>query len=137
MMGPLANDSQRNPESRTRNSGYILLEVLIAGVILGIALLALSVAVGRCVHGLSVADGYRGASQVLDDRMNLFDTGTRFQPGSLTGTSEINGRKYEWKHDVVPTDDPKLFKEIITVRWKQADGIREEIWESYRWSDKI
>ena len=116
-------------------SGFILLEVLIAGVILGVALIALSIAVARCVHGLSVSDAYRSASQVLDERLNIFDTGTQFQAGTWDGKTEINGRTFIWKHEVIATDHPKLFKEVIAVRWKQADGVREETWESYRWSD--
>jgi type II secretion system protein I len=116
-------------------NGFILLEVLIASVILGIALIALNIAVARCVHGMSVSDSYRSASQVLDERLNVFDTGTQFRPGIWDGKTEVNGRSFEWKHEVIATDHPKLFREVISVRWKQADGVREEKWESYRWSD--
>ena len=109
------------------------MEVLLAGAILGIALVVLGVAVARCVHGLSVTENYRTASRVLDERLAFFDQGNELRQGTSDGTVERDGRRFDWKHEVAPTDDPRFFKERVQVSWKQSDGEREETREAYRW----
>ena len=117
-------------------NGFLLIEVLLAGTILGIVLIVLSVAVARCVHGLSVTGNYRTASQVLDERLAFFDQGNELRQGTWDGTVERDGRRFAWKHELTPTDDPRFFKERVEVNWKQSDGEREEIREAYRWVDR-
>ena len=112
-----------------------MIEVLLAGAILGIALIVLSVAAARCVHGLSVSENYRTASQVLDERLAFFDAGNELKQGVWDGVVERDGRKFDWKHEIIPTEDPHFFKERIQVSWKQSDGTRDETWEAYRWKN--
>ncbi len=134
---PLPPAAKKSLRRRTAvRSGFLLIEVLVAGAILGIVLIVLSVAVARCVHGLSVAENYRTASQVLDERLAFFDQGNEVRQGVWDGTVERDGRQFAWKHELTPTDDPRFFKERIEVSWKQADGIREETREAYRWKSE-
>jgi type II secretion system protein I len=115
---------------------FLLIEVLLAGAILGIALIVLGIAVARCVHGLSVTGNYRMASQVLDERLAFFDRGNDLRQGTWDGAVERDGRTFVWKHEITPTDDPRFFKERVQVSWKQSDGKREESREAYRWKSE-
>jgi len=128
---PFSGEKSSGPKGS--RSGFLLIEVLLAGAILGIVLIVLSVAAARCVHGLSVSDNYRTAAQVLDEQLAFFDTGNELRQGEWNGTEEFDGRKFDWKHEVMPTDNPRFFKERIEVSWKQSDGKRDEVWEAYRW----
>jgi hypothetical protein len=49
---------------------------------------------------------------------------------------ERDGRNFAWKHEIIPTEDPRFFKERVAVSWRQADGEREEAREAYRWKDQ-
>lgn len=129
-------DSQKSSVRKGSRSGFLLIEVLLAGAILGIALIVMSIAVARCVHGLSVSSNYRAASQVLGERLAYFDTEHDLRQGVWDGDVERDGRTFTWRHEIIPTDDPRFFKEKIQVSWNQSDGKRDETWEAYRWKDE-
>lgn len=130
---PFSGEKSSGPKGA--QDGFLLIEVLLAGAILGIVLIVLSVAAARCVHGLSVTGSYRTAAQILKGRLAYFDAGNELKQGVWDGTEERDGRKFAWRHEISPTDDPHFFKEKIQVSWKQSDGERDETWEAYRWKN--
>ena len=112
------------------------MEVLVAGAILGIVLIGMNVAVARCIHALSVSEGYDAAHEIMTEQLTTFGIeNATLRQGFREGSVERNGRRFDWRHELLPTDHPRLYKEIIRVGWKQADGPREEVWESYRWNE--
>ncbi|MBV9463201.1 MAG: hypothetical protein JO317_03135 [Verrucomicrobiae bacterium] len=118
----------------SRRGGFILMEILLAGVILGLALVAMNIAVARCVHALNVSENYTKAARILRQRSLFFDTGNETaRVGFWEGTEEVEGRPFHWRQELTGTDDPHLLRESIRVEWKQADGKRDETWEGYRW----
>src|SRR6185503_15536058 len=97
------------PRSSGHEMGFILMEVLMAGAILGIALIGMNVAVARCIHALNVTANYDAAHEIMTDQLNSFGIeNTTFRQGVWEGSVERNGRRFDWKHELLPTDHPKL-----------------------------
>lgn len=106
-----------------------LLELMLATAILGIALVALGVAVARGVKGLTLADRVDGASEVAHWRWQQWRLQRRASTdeariGSENGERMFGGRLYSWQNEVAATDDPDRMEWRLVVRWK--DGGRED-----------
>ncbi len=119
------------PASKLRPSriqGIALLELMLATAILGIALISLGMAVGRCVKGLVGAECLQAALDVAEQtlterRLAMFAEG-EVKVGSHEGECERENRHFSWRQQIETTETPDLFKSTLTLRWKE--GAREQ-----------
>ncbi len=118
----------RNGGFRVSKRGIALLEIMLATAILGIALVSLGIAVGRCVRGLTGSESLHAALDVAEQalverRLAAFAEG-EVKPGSYEGERVVGSRHFSWRQQIEGTEDPDLFRSTLTVRWKE--GAREE-----------
>jgi type II secretion system protein I len=131
--------------SRERRSGFTLLEVLVATVILGVAITALLAGLSQSVKNANRLADYDRAVMLARTKMNdlLLDANLPFD-GSVNGTFEpeqSEGVASGWKAALRPYDAPPnagpgaiVLQEIsLEVWWQPATGGRRSVHlESYR-----
>ncbi len=104
-----------------------LLELMFATAILGIALITLGIAMGRCVRGLSDSDHVNGAVRVADNRLAEWRAAASGPDGIHTGVFEgrqADGpQQFTWRHEIETTQDAGIFKSTLTVQWDHQERI--------------
>ncbi len=114
---------------RSKVKGIALLELMLATAILGIALVALGIAVSRCVRGLSAAARVQIALDLAKSRFSEWKTSVleedEIQPGVYDGAQEINHRRFEWRQEIESTDDPDLLKMTLIIHWREG-GLEQQ-----------
>lgn len=102
---------------------------MLATLIFGMALVTLGVGVGRCLRGLSAADTLQAAMDLAEHRLTAWkiesSLETEIKPGTGEGTGVMHGREFEWRQEIVETDDPKALKSILTIFWSQGGQEQE------------
>ena len=114
--------------------GIALLELMLATAIFGMALVTLGIAVGRCLRGLSAADTLQAAMDLAQHRLTAWkiesSLETEIKPGTEEGSGIMHGREFEWRQEIVETDDLKVLKSILTIAWNQGGQEQERTFVS-------
>ncbi len=113
----------KSPTTRWQR-GFTLLELMLATVILATALIALSLAVSRCIRGFSAVKNLQIALNIVETKLvdwrlenvKLDEVKTGLEEGDVT----VGGRSYHWRNEVQSTDDPKILKYEFTIRWNEG-----------------
>lgn len=114
----------------TRNGtrGFTLLEVLVALMILGFAVVTAIQLFAGGLRLLRVSGRHQEAALIADQKLREIEV---VEPGKTTGTE----RDYEWELNVTPTEVPselivtgprplRLYRLEVSVRWEGAGGIQ-------------
>ena len=121
----------RWPADDSRQSGFTLIEVLVALAIAGVALAAIVGVFSSSVAGQTAADGAAAALAVAEDHMADAEATAILRPGDSTG---VFAGRYRWRVVVAPYKDAgaepvdplaatvRLLRIEVTVAW--ADGSR-------------
>lgn len=105
----------------TRPRGFTLLEVIVATAIAAIALVALFSAAGETSRNAAVLRD-RTYGQLVASNQLAELRARRAWPatGTLQGTSEMAGRRWEWRAQVVATEDASIRR--LDIRVQAEDG---------------
>ena len=114
-----------------RNSGYTLVEVLVAFVILALALTVLLRIFSGGVRNVSVSSEYARAVLIAESRLASAGIGSVLSPGETSG---IEDERFEWTQTVreySPSFDYKAsvqevpaYYVTVSVQWSHATGTR-------------
>lgn len=111
-----------------RYSGFTLLEALVAGLILGSAVIALCGVSNRCLSRTKINRHYDLAWQVADRQLTFIESMGINQfilDGETEGVIEQFGPEFSWAIDIreEPLDD--LYLVTITVNWQEQNRIEQ------------
>jgi len=110
-------------------AGIALLELMLAAAILGVALIGLGIAVGRCVRGLSAANHLEAALDATEQRFEEWRkeaaTATEIKEETTSGEMVIHDRTFTWTQVVEATEDNKAMKLALTIVWLEGEAPRE------------
>jgi ABC-type anion transport system duplicated permease subunit len=97
---------------------------MLATAILGVALIALGVAVGRCLRGVSAADHLQMALDVARRCRMEWQVNAAMESEARSGVEEgeksVQGRRFAWRHEIEPSEDVDQFVSRLTIRWKEG-----------------
>jgi len=114
-----------------RNSGYTLIEVLVAFMILALALTVLLRIFAGGVRNVSVSSEYARAVLIAESHLAAAGIDGLLSPGESSG---IEDGSYEWTrtvHEYTPSPDYKAsvrnvpaYYVTVSVQWPHGDGTR-------------
>ncbi len=115
-----------------RNSGYTLIEVLVAFMILALALTVLLRIFSTGLRNVSVSSDYARAVLVAESQLATAGITAKLQPGETHGD---DGDKFIWtqvvrnytpfNHDYQNTARVPAYYITVTVEWPHAGGTRK------------
>jgi Tfp pilus assembly protein PilV len=111
-----------------KHKGFTLLEALLAGVILGLAVVTISGLSTRCLAQTQVNREYAAAWHVLDRQLTAIDYAgiNRFvQEGIKEGQIKGFGPTFYWKVQATPQKQGSLYLVEIKVSWTGLNGRHE------------
>ncbi|MCP4641107.1 MAG: type II secretion system protein [bacterium] len=145
--------------SRKRNSGWILLETMVAMAVLGIGMVAMNRALGEALATRAQARDYTQARFFLEQVMSELELQPLFQPDSFEeGDFGKDHPRFSWRWDVAAAELPKpdlprelplvyedgaetpapvLGKLTVTVHWTRRERKYEESLETLVRADRL
>lgn len=129
----------------SKQSGFSLLEVLVAFVVMGLVVGVLLQLFGSSMRSVALSQEYSFAVQVAESRLAAVGTEIPVEQGNLSG--EESGSGYRWQIAMEPLElDDKLealpltaqiFRVAVTVTWASGDKPREFHLSSLRFGKKL
>jgi hypothetical protein len=110
--------------------GIALLELVLATAILGIAMVTLGMAIGNCIRGFVAARNLQAVLEVSQQRMAEWKVLSMTEPikaETSEGEAVAHQRKFTWSHEIQATDDPEIFKSLLTVGWNEERAEQQRI----------
>lgn len=104
-----------------RDSGFTLLEVMIAMAICALAGIAAMKAVGDHINHLSSIEEQQLASWVAENQLAELKLSKNWPPqDNKTGDEEQAGIKFYWRHKITKTESGELMQARVTVYADEA-----------------
>lgn len=114
-------------------TGFALLEILLATLILGIALIALGIAAGQCVSGIAAARAMDGALEIARENFEEWSLSVESREEILMkskrGERMLRHRRYLWNWNVEATQDSKILRITMSLRWMERGLEKERVFE--------
>jgi general secretion pathway protein I len=102
--------------SAARQSGFTLLEVLVALFILAITMTAVSRTSSSSIHHVEALRTRITADWVAQNRLALHQARGDWLPtGIQTGEEEQAGQTYPWREEIIATPNPTMRRIVISV----------------------
>lgn len=134
---------RRPVRSGQRASGFSLLEILVAFVVMGLVIGSLLQLYGTSMRNAALADEYSFAVQVAESRLQSVGTEIPVESGSVNGSEE--GTAYAWAVQMEPVslaeeqDDFSLsvqpYQVNVVVSWDSDGRQREFMLSSLRFGE--
>ena len=115
----------------TRQSGYTLIEVLVAFMILALALTVLLRIFSGGLRNVSVSSDYATATLIAESRLAAAGIDIPLRPGETSGTE---GERFEWTVSVqdyqpwpgyrAASQAVDAYRVTVTVEWPHGDNTR-------------
>lgn len=103
------------------HNGFTLLEVMVATIILGVGLAAISGAVATAVRSAALASGYEQARQIAESRLALYLADHPIEGANFSGKDGV----VSWALSASPHDElPNLLVVRISASFYAAGGER-------------
>ncbi len=128
----------------SKQSGFSLIEVLVAFVVMGLVVGTLLQLFGSSMQSVALSDEYSFAIQVAESRLAAVGNDIEVKEGSVSG--EEKGSGYRWDVRMEPIEFSDKLKEIpiplqmyrveVVVTWKSGDKPREFHLSSLRFGEK-
>lgn len=109
-------------------SGFTLLELLVALAIFSLAVVALLNLAGENTRAAALVQERVMGGVVAENRVvELLASRAPPLEGRATGETELGDRRWRWATDVAVTDDPSILRVTVLVRPADADRIAGEV----------
>jgi Tfp pilus assembly protein PilV len=121
------------------NRGFMLLDVILAGAILAVALFALINALSRCLAATHAVKNHAIADSLLQKKSWEIRAETQTPQQQLATTDVQEGDfgdefpGFYWRATIEPGPTNTLFVQTITVRWLERGDWVEESLAEYRY----
>lgn len=113
---------------RRRRGGFTLIEALVAGVILAVVGVAVSLGLSQSTHSLRTSREYRRAAQVLDGLMTKIDLigpARMLEAGMATeGRCAAPNDDCRWAVEIESLAEPDLYELTLRLTWPTPGGER-------------
>jgi len=110
-----------------RQSGFTLLEVMIAAVVLGVAMLTLMLSLTASLEQVESIRNYNTARGLLSMKLAEIEQNTELEEMMEDGEFE-NHPGFTWEYEVTETELNDLYEVVVTVRWtERGEEVSEEI----------
>ncbi len=101
---------------RVKQTGFTLLEVLVALFILAIAMAAVSRTAGSSIHHVEALRTRVIADWVAQNRLALHQArGDWLPPGIQSGEEAQAGQTYPWQEEIIATPNPMMRRIVVSV----------------------
>ncbi|MBI5833023.1 MAG: type II secretion system minor pseudopilin GspI [Armatimonadetes bacterium] len=107
-----------------RQSGFTLLEVLVAVAVLAIGFVGVLQVVAQCESRSRDNRDRAEALRLAESKLNELSVQTDLQPGSDEGDFGAENSRFSWKQRIENTETDGLLKLTMTVNWRS--GSREQ-----------
>lgn len=122
--------SERDPARRGRESGFSLLEVVVAFAILALSLGLLIQIFSQAMNTTALSGTYSRAATLAEARLNAVGVDIPLEPGGHSGEPEDG---LSWEVSIEPYDLGEVLREPVmeplqvtaVVYWEVADGRRQ------------
>ncbi|MBN1554205.1 MAG: type II secretion system protein [Phycisphaerae bacterium] len=112
-------------------SGFTLVEVLAAGMILALSAAAISLGVRQSLHSLQKARDFQEAAELLGRVMTKIDIlgpGVVSAEGPTAGVFDPPREKFEWESQIeLLASESWLYEVTVRIAWRDAGGRRQNI----------
>lgn len=109
-------------QTRQREEGFTLIEVLAALLIFSVAIIGLTRAGTESVRAISVLQDKSYAGIVADNQLIR----ARIKPieiGVKTGEESVRGKLYDWRVETSETESQNFYRLIVTVNEEDSEQI--------------
>ncbi len=118
--------------NRRRDSGYILLEVILAVALVGLSLGVLMDCLGRCLAATRSIENYTHADILLANKA------CEFRLDRVTDTLDQEGEfpdqpGFTWRRSFAPTATQGLWEQTISVMWNEHGREASDSLVEYRY----
>jgi|SRR4051794_34161969 Tfp pilus assembly protein PilV len=114
------------PERRPhRRGGFTLIEVLVAGIILAMAIGVMGTALARSYAALSDARDDRRAAALLEElltKVDMIGPARMSSEGPHNGTFDAPDDRFSWKLDIETRPQGHLYQVTVTLSWNAGGG---------------
>lgn len=114
------------------DSGFMLLEVILATALLAICLFAIIDSLGRCVAAAKAIQSYSVSEILLANKSFEFRTGRAGDIFDQEGTF-TDYPNYSWSRRLERTDTEGLWKQTIAVYWQERGNVVSDDIVEYRY----
>jgi type II secretion system protein I len=118
--------------NRRNNRGFLLLEVLFASAIAGVALFALITSLGRCLSAARSIQNYTMAETMLANKSYEFRVERPTDMLDQEGVFADNPL-FSWTRKFESTDSEGLWQQTITVYWYERGQLVSDSVVDYRY----
>ena len=112
----------RSISDLSAEDGFTMVEVLASLLIFSFAIIGLTHSGTESVRAVNILEHKTYAGIVADNRL----VQARLQPlkiGVSTGIEDMAGRAYEWREEVLETQNASFFRIVVTIRERDKDQI--------------
>lgn len=106
--------------SASKQSGFSLIEVLVALLILGLVLGATSQLVGGALNTVSALEANTMGSWVALNQISLAQL-NKVAEGESNGETQMAGRTWYWRQTIKPTPETELLEIMVEVSTHEGD----------------
>lgn len=121
--------------ARRKNSGVLLLEVLITVSLLGVGLTVILQAFSASIGAIRTAQQYTRAAFLAEDKLSQIKQealqGDDIAAGQESGEFSEENKDFSWESEINPLEDTSLNEAKITVSWQQKDRENEVFLTTY------
>ena len=127
-----------------KQTGFSLLEVLVAFVVMGLVIGVLLQLFGSTMRTVALTDEYSFAVQIAESRLAAVGSEIKVEEGETSG--EEKGSGYRWQLTMKPLEMGEKFEELplplqfyrveVTVLWNSGDKPRTFQLSSLRFGEK-
>jgi type II secretory pathway pseudopilin PulG len=119
---------------RHRAGGFTLIETLVAGIILALAIAVMSTAISHAYSALGESRDERRAAALLDDlltKIDLIGPARIANEGPHNGNFDGGDERFSWTADIQNRPQGHLFQVTVTVSWTEAGKSKSATIDTY------
>ncbi len=114
-----------NRRTRRQSAGFTLIEALVAGMILAMSSVALSLGVRTGIRSLALGKDFQRAAELMDRTLTKIDTvgpGRVLVEGPIEGVFDPPHDRFAWSASIEPLSEGHLYDVTVRIYWEQVGG---------------
>ena len=114
------------------NEAFTLLEVVLAIVIMGAAMLAIMQGIAQCLNSVESIRNHGTARELFSNKLAELELREELEEGYEDGDFEETHPGFAWSTEVSPTDYPDLYQVRIRIEWTEQGQVVSHSVETYK-----